>query len=158
MIKYVIPLIIISATIIHANVAKSDAEPENVNIDGPPTLSVISEARFVGFSNNTVSADVGLVGMHDACRSAYGVSSRMCLDIEVFKTPGLRSIPSVTKGWLQPTSYLSGDNPASLSCNGWSENTGGAASWLTGNMQIKYGSKHNGSIHCENHFPVACCR
>lgn len=107
-------------------------------------LIFANEPRFAGFSNNAVAADSGLAGMHEACRSTYGVDARMCLDIEVFKTPGLKSVSAVEKGWLQPTSYLSGDNPGALSCNGWSVNTGSAATWLTGDMQIIYGSKHYG--------------
>jgi len=158
MIKNITLLILISVATIHTNVAIPDSAPEDININNPPTLTVVSEPRFVGFSNTSVSADPGLVGMHGACSFTYGAGARLCLDIEVFKTPGLRSVSSVTKGSLQPTSDLSGDNPASLSCNGWSVNTGGAATWLTGDMQIKYGSKHNGSIHCESHYPVACCK
>lgn len=136
-----------------ASAAKPDTASEDLYISGTSTVTVTSEPRFVGFSDDAVYADVGLVGMHSACASTYGVGARMCLDVEVFKTPGLKSVPSVTKGWLQPTSFMSADNPGSLSCNGWSVNTGSSATWLTGEMQIKFGSNQ-----CENHFRVACCK
>jgi hypothetical protein len=168
MTKNMIRILIISAATLNTVVAWSDTTPESANVNNRPVLAVAAEMRFTGFSNNAVSADTGLAGMHHACSSTYGAGTRMCLDIEVFKTPGLKTVSSVTRGWLQPTSVLSGDNPGSLSCNGWSVNTGGAATWLTGDMQIIYGGKHYGSKrhdnrhdvnnHCENHFPVACCR
>ena len=168
MTRNTVVLLIISLATICVKVAQPDSAPEAVNENSQSTLTVAIEVRFAGFSNNTVSADAGLAGMHHACRSTYGAGARMCLDIEVFKTAGLKTVSSVTRGWLQPTSLLSGDNPGSLSCNGWSVNTGGAATWLTGDMQIIYGGKHYGSKrhdnrhdvnnHCENHLPVACCK
>lgn len=168
MIKNILPLsTVLFATLIPV-VATPETISENANTSNPSTLNVASEPRFAGFSDNTVSADAGLAGMHEACRSRYGAGARMCLDIELFKSPGLETISSVTRGWLQPTSILSGDNPGSLSCNGWSVNTGSAATWLTGDMQIIYGSRHSGgkridkkytvNDHCENHLPVACCK
>ncbi len=139
-----------------------------MNTDGLATPTIVSEPRFAGFSNDAVAADSGLAGMHEACASTFGEGARMCLDIEVFKTPGLRSVSAVTRAWLQPTSLLSGDNPGSLSCNGWSVTTGSAATWLTGDMQIIYASKHHHArrydsrryqySHCENSLPVTCCK
>ena len=161
-------LLIISLAMINTKVARPDTASEDTATSHQSAMVAVGEPAFVGFSSNTVSADAGLAGMHRACSSTYGAGARMCLDIEVFKTPGLKTVSSETRGWLQPTSLLSGDNPGSLSCNGWSVNTGGAATWLTGDMQIIYGGKHYGSKrydnrhdannHCENLLPVACCK
>ena len=141
---------------------------DDVTTVNAASLTAPGEPRFAGFSNNAVTADVGLAGMHEACSSTFGADARMCLDIEVFKTPGLKARSSVARGWLQPTSYLSGDNPGALSCNGWSVNSGSAATWLTGDMQIIYASKqyggkrydhrHYANNHCESQLPVACCK
>jgi hypothetical protein len=168
MIKNIYHLFTISLATLYANVAVPEIRHENINTSDQSTLTVASEPRFTGFSKNTVSADAGLVGMHEACSATYGAGARMCLDIEVFKTPELKTDPTVTRGWLQPTSNLSGDNPGSLSCNGWSVNAGSAATWLTGDMQILYGSRHyqvkhydnrhNVNTHCEHQLPVACCK
>ena len=168
MIKNTLRLFTISLAVIYAIAAIAETLSENVNTINSSTMLVACEPRFAGFSDNTVTADVGLAGMHEACSSTYGAGARMCLDIEVFKTPGLKTDSSVAKGWLQPTSFLSGDNPGSLSCNGWSFNTGSAATWLTGDMQIIYGSRryavkrydnrHHLNNHCEQHLPVACCK
>ena len=150
------------------NSAMSDTMPVRSDSASPSTSIIAVEPGFKGFSNNTVPADAGLAGMHEACRSTYGSGARMCLDIEVFKTPGLKTDSSVARGWLQPTSNLSGDNPGSLSCNGWSVNTGSAATWLTGGMQIIYGSRQHSekrydkrfytNEHCAEQLPVACCK
>ncbi len=153
MTKNIILLFTILLTSFPASAAKPETVSEDLNVINSSTVTVTNEPRFVGFSNEAVYANTGLAGMHDACASTYGAGARMCLDIEVFKTPGLKSVPSVTKGWLQPTNQLSAENPGSLSCNGWSVNTGSSATWLTGDMQIKFGS--NG---CENLFRVACCK
>ncbi len=168
MIKNVIGLFVLLVALFNVTVTLSGPVAiDRSTVDSAPLMTV-SEPRFAGFSNNAIAADSGLAGMHEACHSAYGAGARMCLDVEVFKTPGLRSVSSVQKGWLQPTSFLSGDNPGALSCNGWSVSTGSAATWLTGDMQIIYGSKHYGgnrfdgrhraSNHCEGLLPVACCK
>jgi hypothetical protein len=168
MIKNIYRLFTIPLATLSVTVAMSGTGSEDANTVDHSTLTVASEPRFTGFSNDAVSADAGLAGMHEACSAAYGVGARMCLDIEVFKTPELKTDPSVARGWLQPTSNLSGDNPGSLSCNGWSVNSGSAATWLTGRMQITYGSKHyqvkhydnrnDVNSHCEQQLPVACCK
>jgi hypothetical protein len=168
MIQNLSKLLTIALASLFANAAMAQTPVEPANQDSLSTLKIVSEPRFKGFSRDAIAADGGLAGMHDACSATYGKGARMCLDIEVFKTPGLKKVSSVTKGWLQPTSQLSGDNPGSLSCNGWSVDTGAAATWLTGEMQIIYASKHHqakrydsrGSLnsHCENHLPVACCQ
>ena len=168
MIKNSIGLFILLVALFNVTITLSGPAAVDHNTATSSSLVIANEPRFAGFSNSAVTADSGLAGMHEACRSTYGAGARMCLDIEVFKTPGLKSVSSVTKGWLQPTSFLSGDNPGALSCNGWSVSTGSAATWLTGDMQIIYGSKHYGgsrfdgrhraSNHCEGVLPVACCK
>ena len=168
MIQNVSKLLIIALAYLLANAAMAQAPVEQKDHDSLSTLEIFSEPRFRGFSRAAVAADAGLAGMHQACNSTYGNGARMCLDIEVFKTPELKAVSSVTKGWLQPTSELSGDNPGSLSCSGWSVTTGAAATWLTGDMQIIYASKHHQAkrydsrrylnSHCENYLPVACCK
>ena len=168
MIKNIYQLFIISLGTLLVTAVISQTRSENTNTVGLSALTISSEPRFKGFSNDTVSADVGLAGMHGACSSTFGATARMCLDIEVFKTPGLKTNSSVARGWLQPTSFMSGNNPGSLSCNGWSANTGSSATWLTGDMQIIYGGKHYGgkryddrhdvNTHCEHQLPVACCK
>jgi hypothetical protein len=168
MIKNTIGSFVLLVALFSVTITLSGPSPVDQNTATNSPLIIANEPRFAGFSNNTVAANAGLVGMHEACRSTFGIGARMCLDIEVFKTPGLKSVSNVTKGWLQPTSYLSGDNPGALSCNGWSVSTGSAATWITGDMQIIYGSKHYGgnrfdgrpraSNHCEGLLPVACCK
>jgi hypothetical protein len=168
MIKNFISLFVLLVALFNVTKTVSGPVAEDHNTARGSPLIIATEPRFAGFSNNAVAADAGLAGMHAACRSSYGAGARMCLDIEVFKTPGLKSVSSVDKGWLQPTSYLSGDNPGALSCNGWSVSTGSAATWLTGDMQIIYGSKHYGGNrydsrhragnHCEGLLPVVCCK
>ena len=108
----------------------------------------------MGFSSASVQADVGLVGMHSACAETYDENTRMCLDIEVFKTPNLQAVPS-TNGWLQPTSYFwPTSSILGSSCSGWSVNTGSGATWVTGDsMQID-----GGSNQCTGSYPVACCK
>ena len=168
MIKNLIRLLCLLLGVSYLNSALSDTMPGHSDSASPSTSIIAAEPGFKGFSNSTVPADAGLAGMHEACRSTYGFGARMCLDIEVFKTPGLKTDSSVARGWLQPTSHLSGDNPGSLSCNGWSVNTGSAATWLTGDMQIIYGSRQHSEKrydkrfyiheHCAEQLPVACCK
>lgn len=168
MIKNIYRLFAILLAALYANMAMSETQFKHADTLDHSTLTVASEPQFVGFSTDTVPADAGLAGMHEACSTTYGAPARMCLDIEVFKTPELNTDSSVSRGWLQPTSDLSGDNPGSLSCNGWSVNSGSAATWLTGRMQIIYGSKHHQvkrydqrsevNTHCEHQLPVACCK
>ena len=168
MIKTIIGVFALLGALFNVTATMSGPVAVDHNTAKSASLTIANEPRFAGFSNNAIAADSGLADMHEACRSTYGAGARMCLDIEVFKTPGLKSVSTVEKGWLQPTSYLSGNNPGALSCNGWSASTGSAATWLTGDMQIIYGSKHYGgnrfddrhraSNHCEGLLPVACCK
>jgi len=133
--------------------------PVPVTIQGG--IPVASQPQFVGFSTNSVLGDVGLVGMHGECASTYGTGARMCLDIEVFKTPNLQPVPSVPSGWLQNTRINFSEND----CGGWSTVGSSRAQVLSGermnisDSEITFpsGVVSAGTVMCNQLRPVACC-
>lgn len=99
--------------------------------------------------------------MHGECATTYGAGARMCLDIEVFKTPNLQPVPSVPSGWIQS----SGINFSGGDCQGWSNVDSGAAEVLSGermnisSIEITFpsGVQSQAAARCNQLRPVACC-
>lgn len=127
----------------YARIISNEAALNNISV----------ERQFVGFSNDAVAGDSGLVGINAACAATYGTGARICFDSEVYNTPNLQPIPSVSRGWLQPTNF-SFDSPAMFSCKWWSfHRIDQSATWLTGEMGIDWGDNQ-----CAFVLPVACCK
>ena len=127
--------------------------PIPVEVQGGITIA--AEPRFVGFSDSAVRGDVGLVGLHGACRDTYGPGARMCLSIEVFKTPDLESIqiPGFDRGWIAPQILDIGNVSAErFDCFGWYGLTEAKGlTLLADSMAIV-------PDYCSTPFPVACCQ
>jgi len=141
--------------------------PVPVTIQGG--VSVAPDPQFVGFSSDSVQGNVGLAGMHGACALTYGAGARMCIDVEVFKTPNLQPVPSVPSGWIQPSNQiLPSDTKSHINqtCGYWAsnsnDNTGLVLSGERMNIlvsEVTYSS--NSAIYnapeCDQARPVACC-
>ena len=133
-------------------VDNTTTNPVPVTVQGGLTASA---PQFVGFSNDSVQGDVGLVGMHGACAATYGSSARMCFEIEVFKTPNLQSVPGVI-GWLQEnlTSGLLFPRNSVASCFQWNvADASGVGAVLEGD-----GMRLGRRLSCATIIPVACCQ
>jgi hypothetical protein len=146
-------------------VDNSAGNPVPVTIQGG--VSVAPNPQFVGFSSDSVEGNVGLVGMHGACALTYGAGARMCIDVEVFKTPNLQA-SSVPSGWIQPTSQMHEDARLDdfSTCGGWavsrSDRFGFVLSGERMNIlqaQVTYPSDTAvySSAKCDEARPVACC-
>jgi hypothetical protein len=146
-------------------VDNESSNPVPVTVQGD--VMVQTEPRFVGFSDDRVQGDVGLVGMHTACRNKYGGGARMCLDIEVFKTPDLQPNPSNAIGWVQPANeYVSSSNKNN--CIDWTYRSAtatgtvlsGQRMQLAGTRGVQYlgGRRISRSANCDEALPVACCQ
>ena len=134
-------------------IINDSANPVPVVVQG--AVSGSSEPRFVGFSNDMVQGNAGLVGVHEACENKFGSGARMCSTAEVFKTPGISSYPDVAKAWVQPDSAFerTSDVPYGNNCYGWSTSTNN-----------RFGSVFEGqrmnleSDICSRYLPVTCCK
>ena len=148
-------------------------ESVNVTVDNPQTevkinndstnpvpvvvqggVSGSSEPRFVGFSDDAVRADVGLVGLHGACKNKFGSGARMCTTEEVFTTPDLGSYPEVARAWVQQTDkYIYFTDSRTVNCRGWD-----LASSTYSSTVIKGEKMSLGAVVCTNLLPVTCCK
>jgi len=145
-------------------VVNTEASPVPVTVQGDVTVT--SEPQFVGFSNDAVQGDVGLVGMHGACAATYGVGARMCLSSEVFKTTNLQPVPSVPSGWIQHDDLYSLWTNFEENCLGWSSplETGNVLSGermnLWADREVTYPGGVRTPVHalCSQARPVACCK
>jgi hypothetical protein len=173
--------LLLTAGIAVANAAPPPKPPQDVNVVNTPNVTVKnpqtsvtvdntapipvsvqdgitiqSEPRFVGFSTDSVQGDAGLVGMHGACATTYGEGARMCLDIEVIKTPNPQPTPSVA-GWIQATkAYFSGYG---ADCHGWSTAAEINTESILRGDRLQLGSFNSPvSYHCNDLRPVACCK
>ena len=151
------------------NVINDATNPVPVTVQGG--ISVSSEPQFVGFSSDSVQGDVGLAGMHGACAATYGAGARMCLGMEVIKTPGLQPNLTVPSGWIHPTknNRITGDiSQTSASCYNWtSADSTYRGHVLSGErMQVHeyYVVTYPGGVltltaaYCNQLRPVACCQ
>ena len=182
MTKNIFLLFVISFITFNANAAKPELLPQDVYVINTPTvtvgndaanpipvtvqggITVTSEPQFVGFSNDSVQGDVGLVGMHGACAATYGTDARICLEIEVFNTPNLQPVPPVPSGWVQSNASQTLNNN---NCTGWTSAVGRTGYVLSGErMQLGGSSTYTypGGIltttpaNCDELRPVACCK
>lgn len=148
-------------------VDNTSANPLPVTVQGG--ITVQAEPQFVGFSDDTVQGNVGLAGMHAACRDTFGAGARMCLDIEVFKTRNLQPT-SVSNGWIQPTP--AGVSPSygdpSYNCSWWTDVSVNATGAVLSGERMQFfgfqyvtylgGTPTVETAYCADARPVACCQ
>ncbi len=136
-----------------------------IAVDAQGGTSVAAEPRFVGFSNASVQGDAGLAGMHGACAETFGAGARMCLEIEVFKTPDLQPIPSVPSGWIQP---YQNQSLGVDTCESWSSIGNGLNGTVLSGERMQFagmyyitypeGWRTETLASCSDLRPVACCQ
>jgi hypothetical protein len=159
--------ITLSLLVLIASNAWGEPRAKDVNVANTPTVKVKSP-QFVGFSKDSVQGDVGLVGMHGECSQTYGAGARMCIDVEVFKTPNLQPVPSVPSGWIQPTNQMQKDNQLGHAgtCRGWAISSsnrsgfvlsGARMNILAEEVTYSFGASTYSSARCNQARPVACC-
>jgi len=144
--------------------------PVPVTIQGG--ISAAPDPQFVGFSSDSVQGNVGLVGMHGACALTYGAGARMCIDVEVFKTPNLQPVPSVPSGWVHPSNQMEWmqvntvTRVSEITCGRWSTRSSDFRGFVLsgermniGLSQVTYpsGTAVYNSTTCDIARPVACC-
>ena len=151
------------------------ANPITVVIPDPVQVNMGTNYRYVGWSNTTTAATIGLNQMNDICSADYGPEARMCTTEEFYRTP---SIPAVGTGphWILPvivneyhdpvsniayrtdyTGYVFTDTGyRSITCNSYPPIAGatGVVNWH-GIAHFQHVSPYQKS--CNSVYPVDCC-
>ena len=119
-----------------------------------------SSVRFVGFSNQMLMGDAGIVAFHRACQAAFGLEARMCTTVEYFSSPNAAGA-TPTLAWIHPV--VANDGGDFLTENGvrkciaWSELLFPNTLTLTEGTVINEKGQV-GEVRCDVARPITCCK
>lgn len=124
----------------------------------------LSEAsHFIGFSNNRVSSDQGLVGMNKACKSTYHPEARICNSREIVDTAWPYTLGART-AWVHPlivATYFDNHSLNQVDYSGVISDTLSCTGWKSRSL-LEYGLAVDGylrfhAVQCGASHNVACC-